>query len=103
MKRLVFLLFIIPFINVSIAQTDTVIIKKSTDKVIIGGQAYYVHIVKKGETLYSLSNAYNVTQKEIAKENPEIFKGCSIITKEEKELRERGWKIFKENFVKLWN
>ena len=78
MKRLVFLIFIIPFINVSIAQNDTVIIQKSTDKVIIGGQAYYVHIVKKGETLYSISNAYNVSQKEIAKENPEIFLGLQI-------------------------
>jgi LysM repeat protein/ABC-type branched-subunit amino acid transport system substrate-binding protein len=44
----------------------------------IGGQVYYVHIVKAGETLYSLSNAYGVSQKEIAKENPEIFLGLIV-------------------------
>ncbi|MGE0089925.1 MAG: LysM peptidoglycan-binding domain-containing protein [Bacteroidales bacterium] len=59
-------------------QNDTIKIEKSTDKVIIGGQVYYVHIVKKGETLYSLSKAYEVSQKDIAKENPEIFLGLII-------------------------
>ncbi len=78
MKRLLFLLLIISWVNISFAQNDTIVIKKSTDKVIIGGQAYYVHIVKKGETLFSLSNAYNVSQKDIAKENPEIFLGLQV-------------------------
>jgi len=77
-KRIVFLLFIISIVNFCFAQNDTIIIKKSTDKVIIGGQMYYVHIVKQGETLFSLSNAYEVSQKEIAKENPEIFLGLQI-------------------------
>lgn len=74
---LVFILFSL-FLNYSFAQTDTIVIEKSKDKVVIGGQAYYVHIVKKGETLFSLSNVYEVTQKDIAKENPEIFLGLQI-------------------------
>lgn len=78
-KRLTLLFILLTvFLNYTFAQTDTVIIEKSKDKVIIGGQAYYVHIVKKGETLFSLSNAYAVTQKDIAKENPEIFLGLQI-------------------------
>ncbi|MCK7496006.1 MAG: LysM peptidoglycan-binding domain-containing protein [Comamonadaceae bacterium] len=64
--------------NILFAQSDTLKIEKSTDKVMIGGQVYYVHIVKAGETLYSLSNAYGVSQKEIAKENPEIFLGLIV-------------------------
>ena len=79
MKRVTLILILFSIIlNHSFAQSDTVIVEKSKDKVIIGGQVYYVHIVKKGETLFSLSNAYNVTQKEIAKENPEIFLGLQI-------------------------
>ena len=78
MKRLIFLLYILSIGNFSFAQNDSIIIEKSTDKVIIGGQLYYVHIVKQGETLFSLSNVYEVSQKEIAKENPEIFLGLQI-------------------------
>jgi LysM repeat protein/ABC-type branched-subunit amino acid transport system substrate-binding protein len=72
-------LFIALFVaTISIAQNDTITIEKSTDKVMIGGQIYYVHIVKQGETLFSLSKAYEVSQKDIAKENPEIFLGLQI-------------------------
>ncbi|MCK5168740.1 MAG: LysM peptidoglycan-binding domain-containing protein, partial [Bacteroidales bacterium] len=78
MKRLIFLFCLLSIINFSFAQNDTVIIEKSTDKVIIGGQVYYVHIVKPGHTLFSLSIVYEVSQKEIAKENPEIFLGLQI-------------------------
>lgn len=79
MKRAVLLSILFSIIcNYSFAQSDSVVIEKSKDKVIIGGKAYYVHIVKKGETLFSLSNVYNVTQKEIAKENPEIFLGLQV-------------------------
>ncbi|MBU8891902.1 MAG: LysM peptidoglycan-binding domain-containing protein [Bacteroidales bacterium] len=79
MRRITLILILLSLIlNHSFAQSDTVIVVKSKDKVIIGGQVYYVHIVKKGETLFSLSNAYDVTQKEIAKENPEIFLGFQI-------------------------
>ncbi len=79
MKRITcILLLLIATLGQAIAQGDSVIIEKSTNKVIIGGQTYYVHIVKKGETLFSLSKAYNVSQKEIAKENPDIFLGLQV-------------------------
>ena len=44
-------------------------IKKSTDRVKIDGRHYYIHIVKQGETLYSISRAYGVSQIDIAMEN----------------------------------
>ena len=79
MRKIILFIFLISltvsYIN---AQNDTVVIVKSNNKVIIGGQPYYVHIVNKGETLYSISKVYDVSQKEIAKENPEIFLGLQI-------------------------
>ena len=45
-------------------------IKRSTDKVLINGKVYFVHIVKKSETLYSIAKAYNVTVNDITTANP---------------------------------
>ncbi len=50
-------------------------VQRSSEKVIIGGRIYYIHIVKKGETLYGISKAYGVTEKEISKENPVLVTG----------------------------
>jgi len=75
-KRFSFvLLLVILFQPFVFGQEDSVTVRKAEDKVMIGGELYYVHIVKEGETLYSLSKLYRVSQKEIAKENPEIFLG----------------------------
>ena len=77
-KKAFLVIIAIFIVSATFAQVDTIEIQKSTDKVMIGGQVYYVHIVKKGETLFSLSKAYDVSQKDIAKENPEIFLGIQI-------------------------
>lgn len=53
-------------------------IKKSTDKVRIEGKSYYIHIVRKGESLYGISKAYGVSQMEIAMENPDIYLGIQV-------------------------
>lgn len=58
-----------------IAQEEKVKVERSEDKVIIDGDVFYVHRVKRGQTLYSISKTYNVTQKEIARENPDILMG----------------------------
>jgi LysM repeat protein len=61
---------------VGFGQNDTVpTVTRSENKVIIGGEKYYVHEVEKGETLYSISKAYNVSKKIIARENPDVFLG----------------------------
>lgn len=63
------------------AQVDTeppVVVKRSRNRVRIDGKQYYVHIVKKGETLYSLSRAYRVSQSEIAVANPDIYSGLKV-------------------------
>jgi len=61
---------------ISFGQNDSIpVITKSGNKVIIGGEKYYVHEVKKGQTLYSISKAYEIPQKVIARENPNVFLG----------------------------
>ena len=42
-----------------------VVVERSKDKVIISGIAYYIHQVKKGETAYSISKAYNITVEDL--------------------------------------
>lgn len=80
MKRILTLFFgILLFAGTSVyAQQDTLTIKRSQSKVVIAGQVYYVHIVKEGESLPAISEAYGVSQKNIAKENPEIILGIQV-------------------------
>ena len=52
-----------------------VVVERSKDKVIISGIPYYIHLVKKGETAYSISKAYGVSAEELTKENPPAVYG----------------------------
>ncbi len=54
---------------------EPVEVKRSKNKVLLDGKQYYLHVVKKGQTLFSISQAYNVPQKEIAEENPGVMMG----------------------------
>lgn len=63
------------------AQNDTIVSPKvevSKNKVRIDGKAYFVHIVQSGQTLYSISKAYGVTQSEVAIANPDIYAGLKV-------------------------
>lgn len=50
-------------------------IQKSTEKVRIGGEVYYVHNVKKGETIYSLTKVYGISEDELVRTNPQLADG----------------------------
>lgn len=52
-----------------------VVVERTTNKVVISGVPYYLHQVKKGETLYSISRAYMISASEIEKDNPELSQG----------------------------
>jgi LysM repeat protein len=54
-----------------------VVVERSKEKVIISGTPYYIHQVKKGETAYSISRAYNVTVEELTRENPPALYGVN--------------------------
>lgn len=45
-------------------------IKKSSEIQIVNGKEYYIHIIEKGHTLYSLARIYKLTIKEIISDNP---------------------------------
>lgn len=80
MKRVVvFLVSILAFITV-VAQEANVPVKveRSRDKVKIEGKTFYIHIVKSGETLYAISKAYDISQSEIATNNPDIYAGLKV-------------------------
>jgi LysM repeat protein len=52
-----------------------VAVERSKDKIVISGMTYYLHLVKKGETIYSISKAYGITTEELLKENPPSVSG----------------------------
>lgn len=52
--------------------------ERSTEKTIISGKQYYLHTVKKEETTYSISKAYNVTVEDITKINPQSVYSIKI-------------------------
>jgi len=56
-------------------QEEGVVVKKSTDKVILGGKVYYIHYVREKETLYSICKAYNISEQIITLENPDLAAG----------------------------
>ena len=75
-KGLVFFLFFLFGIMLSgNLMAQEVVVVRSSQKTQIGGKTYYMHHVKQGQTLYSISKAYNVTVEEIEKLNPEVKNG----------------------------
>lgn len=80
MKHIIFaILLATTSVGLIAQETETTTeIKLSTDKVKINGKLYLIHIVRQGQTLYSISKAYNVSQIEIAMENPDIYLGLQV-------------------------
>lgn len=69
--RILFLLLIFassPVIQPAEVQAQTTV-RISNRSITIRGEEYLIHKVRKGETLYSISRAYNVSQEEIMKAN----------------------------------
>lgn len=74
--RLFFCLIFSGFIlSDGIPQEPSVQIQRSRNKVLLAGKVYYLHSVQKGETIYSLCRAYNVSETELRKENPGLEGG----------------------------
>ncbi len=71
-KLLLFLLVTLLFCPSVLSQ---VVVERSTDRIVISGVTYYLHIVKKGETVYSVSKAYGILSEELIKENPPAVNG----------------------------
>jgi LysM repeat protein len=54
------------------SQTPAVEVERSDQKVLVEGKAYFLHTVKKGQTLYSIARAYQCTVNDIINNNPSI-------------------------------
>lgn len=68
LKTGIIIILVFSFLN-SFAQVAT---KKSETKISIGGKPFYIHVVQKGETLYGLSNTYEVNEESLISSNPGI-------------------------------
>lgn len=55
-------------------------VEKSDKEIFILGKKYYLHEVKKGQTLYSISKAYEVSEHEIIAENTGLVNGLKVGT-----------------------
>jgi LysM repeat protein len=62
-------LLIIAVLLVSSSMTAQVPVEVSKQKMVAEGKIYYMHTVQKGQTLYSISRAYNVKVDDITREN----------------------------------
>ncbi len=69
-KYLAGLIFISFFSIAALFAQEPVPVTRSQNKVVLEGKVYYVHVVKAGQTLYSIARAYKVSEQEIIKENP---------------------------------
>lgn len=69
-KYLSSLFLMLMLIGAATTAQEPVKVNRSDNKVVLEGKVYYVHVVKPGQTLYSIARAYNVTEKEILIENP---------------------------------
>jgi LysM repeat protein/ABC-type branched-subunit amino acid transport system substrate-binding protein len=78
MNRTIIRRLLIVFIIITAICPDgrsQVAVERSKDKIVISGVTYYLHTVKKGETIYSISRAYGITTEELIKENPPAVNG----------------------------
>ncbi len=66
------LLMLLAWVLLPIYAQEPVEVQRTDNKVIIEGKVYYVHVVKPGQTLYSIARAYNVSEEELTIENPGI-------------------------------
>ncbi|OFX37364.1 MAG: hypothetical protein A2X05_06300 [Bacteroidetes bacterium GWE2_41_25] len=71
------LFFIALLLPLSIVSYSQVVVERSDNKVVISGVAYYIHLVKKGETAYSVSRAYGIKVEDLVRENPPALYGLT--------------------------
>jgi LysM repeat protein/ABC-type branched-subunit amino acid transport system substrate-binding protein len=72
---LVFFLFAPDFVYSQTPSGNDVVVEVSKEKILVNNKTYFLHKVKKGENLFRISRAYNVTQKDIIIANPETISG----------------------------
>jgi len=74
--KIIILIFIIFTANLTFSQTDN--LTKSEKIETIAGNKYYIHVVQKKQTVYSICKLYKISEKELASNNPTLFDGLKI-------------------------
>lgn len=77
-KLFFFLFFLFGMLLTGNVMAQDVVIERSSEITKIGGKEYYLHRVKAGHTLYSISKVYNVSIEELEVLNPELKDGLKI-------------------------
>lgn len=70
-----FVAIIISLLVFNTAQSQTLKVERSSKIVMVGQWRYYVYKVAKGQTIYSISKAYNVSEESILQANPQLSQG----------------------------
>jgi LysM repeat protein len=70
------LIFILSIVSLQAQQQLRVVVSKQIEE--RGGKLFYVHTVQKGQTVYAIAKAYEVSVDEIYYENPDSENGISI-------------------------
>lgn len=73
MKKIILIFLLAAFMP--LLADAQVVVERSKEIITVGGVEYYMHHVKQGETLYSISKAYHVSIEEITRKNPEVNDG----------------------------
>lgn len=100
-------IFIITLTAQVLQAQEPVEVKRSEEKVVIGGDVFYIHTVQKGQTLFSISRAYGVTEQDIAAANPnvvlEVIKPGQVlkipVVTKAPELSENYFGLSKKDFI----
>ena len=78
-KYVIIAIFATGLLQSPLVAQDTLDVDKTNNKVFISGEPFYIHIVKRGQTLYRIAKAYNVTVEDLEKENFNIkAEGLSV-------------------------
>src|SRR6476620_2736524 len=57
------------------ANAQTGVVRKSAKTETVDGKKYYIHTVEKGQTLYAIAKAYDMTVNDVLVENPDALNG----------------------------
>jgi LysM repeat protein/ABC-type branched-subunit amino acid transport system substrate-binding protein len=71
-KGIIKTIVVLIFLSASTVSAQQTTVRMSNNKVSLNGKPYYIHIVRKGETLSAISRAYNVPVDTIKKDNLHI-------------------------------
>ena len=72
------ILIVLSVFSIQLLGQSPVVIEKSVRIQVINDREYYIHLVEKDHTLYSLSKVYGVSVDEIELENPDSKNGLVL-------------------------